>query len=527
MMELDYNFPRPSVVSTELSNRLERLLGTTGRLCPHPLTDDELCKLRNEIDALAQRLESFIPGYLRISVDGKEFATFLPQATACEPFMVPFSASFIEILGADQLGDLLLAFVALTEIEPFWEPGYHEFKTTAGELEITIRVSTRIDENYTDNELMCTDDVESAAIESEQTELEGWRVQVSCVKTKVLRATEPCFAGDFYPKSEHQEKPIPVTASNPPVNVLVIGVGSSGSNTVDYMVAEGIGPVKFAAFNTDVQALRRSRAPIRLQLGERRTKGRGTGANVSLGREAAWDQTTDIEKILAGADLVFITTGLGGGTGTGAAPVIAKLAKDLEVLTIGVVTTPFGFEGNMRCRNAKLAVPVFRESVDALITISNDSLLTNLNLRTSLRDGFAIVDDVLKQALTTIVDLLMAPGLINIDFADLQTILRDAGTAFFGVGKGYGEARSLASVEEAMNSSFFAKLPIKGAKGMLVSIAGGRDLTLHEVNEAATIVREAADIDANIIFGAAINESLVHQMKVTIVATGFELGNHN
>jgi cell division protein FtsZ len=288
------------------------------------------------------------------------------------------------------------------------------------------------------------------------------------------------------------------------------------------MVAEGIGPVNFAALNTDVQALRRSRAPIRLQLGEHRTKGRGTGADVSLGRAAAWDHSRDIENILVGADLIFITTGLGGGTGTGAAPVVAKLAKDLQILTIGVVTTPFGFEGNTRCKQAQLALPIFRESVDALITISNDFLLTNLNLRTSLRNGFALVDDVLKQALTSIVDLLMAPGLINIDFADLQTVLRGAGTAFFGIGRGSGEARSLASIEEAMHSSFFEEVSVRGAKSMLVNISGGRDLTLHEVNEAATIIRETADIDANIIFGATIDDTLAHQMKVTIVAAGFE-----
>lgn len=482
-------------------NVSQYLSAAPDRWSPVPLDGKELSLLREELQAEGRRLETFSPRYIRVSVDGNEVAVFSPQATACEPFTIPLSASFIEILGEDESGELLLAFVALTDLNPARPFETLEFRSNAGEIEITLRVS---------------------AVTNENRENTNWRVEVGCVSAKVLRATEPCSTHDFYPTATGSSQAIALASGNPVVKILVVGVGSGGTNAIDHLLAGGIKNASFAAFNTDVQALQRSRAPVRFLLGGQSRKGHGMGADVSRGRDAALKDAEEIIKILDGTDMVFITTGLGGGTGTGAAPIIASLAMDLGILTVGVVTTPFEFEGSRRSRQAKEGLADFRQSVDALITIPNDLLLRKLNRTVPLKEAFTVIDDVLKQALKSIIDLLVVPGLINIDFADLRTIITGTGTAFFGTGTGYGEARSLASVQEAMSSSFLERESIGGAKGVLVNITGGKDLTLHEVNEAATIVREAADIEANIIFGAIIDENLADEMKVTIVATGFE-----
>ncbi len=486
---------------SKLSNLLESATVGNERLSPIPLDAKELSLLREQLQAESLRLENFSPHYIRVNVDGQEVAYFSPQATACEPFMIPLSASFIEILGEDEAGDLLLAFVTLTDLNPVHSSENQEFRSTAGGVEITIIVSL---------------------VTSETHGSENWKVQVNCVNTKVLRATEPCKAHDFYPKSMHLSDAIGLDSSNSTVKILVVGVGSGGNNTIDYMLGEGIRNATFAAFNTDVQALQCSRAPIRFQLGGQSKKGQGTGSDVYRGREAALNDTEEIIKVLYGADMVFITTGLGGGTGTGAAPVIASLAMDLGILTVGIVTTPFEFEGRMRFKQAQQGLAQLQQSTDALITIPNDSLLKKLHRRTSLKEAFSVIDNVLKHALKSILDLLARPGLINVDLADLRTILSGAGTVFFGTGTAHGEARSLACVEEAMSSSFLNRESIAGARGVLVNVTGGSNLTLHEVNEAASIVHENADDDANIIFGAIIDETLADKMRVTIVATGFD-----
>jgi cell division protein FtsZ len=504
-MELqELNYPPSNNIgpgAAKLPNASREIVTQGDRSSPVPLTLQDLSRLREGLQSEAHRLQNFSPRYIRVNIDGDEVAFFSPQATACEPFMIPISTSFMEILGEDDEGELLLAFVALTQFNPLRRSEIRELVSNAGGIEITIRVSTVTDQN---NESL------------------NWRIQIDCVNTKVLRANEPCAVHDFYPEPVRSTDAIALTTGNPVVKILVVGVGSSGNNAIDHMLAGGVKNATFAAFNTDVQALQRSRAPIRFQLGGRAGKGRGTGADVSLGREVALNDSEEIIKVLDGTDMVFITTGLGGGTGTGAAPVIAALAMELGILTVGVVTTPFGFEGSRRYKQAQHGLANFRQSVDALITIHNDSLLKKLNRTVSLKESFTVIDDVLKQALTSIIDLLVVPGLINIDFADLRTIMSGTGSAFFGTGTGYGEARSLASVQEAMSSSLLDRESIGGARGVLVNITGGPDLTLHEVNEAATIVREIADIDANIIFGAIIDESLADEMRVTIVATGLE-----
>ena len=503
-MELqELNYPPASGaghVPARLLNPPEGATIESDRLSPKPLDSSELSLLREELQAEMVRLENFSPHYIRVSVDGHDVSYFSPQATACEPFMIPLSASFVEVLGEDEDGELLLAFVTLTDLNPLHSLENQEFTSTAGGIEITVIVSVVANKNH---------------------ESVKWRVQVNCVNTKVLRATAPCEAHDFYPKAICFTDAIALASSNPMIKILVVGVGSSGNNAIDYMIAGGIKNASFAAFDTDVQALQRARAPMRFQLG-RCKKGYGAGADVSRGREAALNDAEEIIKVLYGADMVFITTGLGGGTGTGAAPVIASLAMDLGILTVGVVTTPFEFEGSRRSKQSQEGLAEFRQSTDALITIPNDNLLKKLHRSISVTEAFTVVDDVLRNALRSVLDLLMVPGLINIDFADLRTILTGGGTAFFGTGTACGDARSLACVQDAMSSSFLDRESIRGATGVLVNVTGGHNLTLQEVNEAVSIVREAADVEANIIFGAIIDESLANKMRVTIVATGFD-----
>ncbi len=311
---------------------------------------------------------------------------------------------------------------------------------------------------------------------------------------------------------------------DPPITgarIKVIGIGGGGGNAVNRMIEAGIEGIEFLVANTDLQALKRSKAPIKIQLGSRLTKGLGAGANPNVGREAALEDTDKIIEVLEGADMVFVTTGLGGGTGTGGAPIIASLATELEALTVAVVTKPFHFEGRRRMQQAEHGLRELRECVDTVITIPNERLLHTVEKDSSLADSFGVADDVLRQAVQGISDLITVPGLINLDFADVKSIMAGMGMALMGAGRARGENRAIEATQQAISSPLLEEATIQGAKGVLINITGGPDLTLYEVNTASTIIREAADEDANIIFGAVIDEDLRDEMKITVIATGF------
>ena len=312
---------------------------------------------------------------------------------------------------------------------------------------------------------------------------------------------------------------------DPPITgarIKVIGIGGGGGNAVNRMIEAGIEGIEFLVANTDLQALKRSRAPIKIQLGSRLTKGLGAGADPGVGRGAALEDTDKIIEVLEGADMVFVTTGLGGGTGTGAAPIIASLATELNCLTVAVVTKPFQFEGRRRMQQADHGLRELRECVDTVITIPNERLLHTVEKGASLSDAFRIADDVLRQAVQGISDLITVPGLINLDFADVKAIMSGMGMALMGAGHAFGENRAIEATQQAISSPLLEEASIQGAKGVLINITGGSDLTLYEVNNAATIIREAADEDANIIFGAVIDEAMRDQMRITVIATGFD-----
>ncbi len=312
---------------------------------------------------------------------------------------------------------------------------------------------------------------------------------------------------------------------DPPITgarIKVIGVGGGGGNAVNRMIEAGIEGIEFLVANTDLQALKRSRAPIKIQLGGKLTKGLGAGANPEVGRNAALEDTEKIIEALEGADMVFVTTGLGGGTGTGAAPIIASLATELNALTVAVVTKPFHFEGKRRMTQSEQGLRELRECVDTVITIPNERLLHTVDKTVSLQDSFKLADDVLRQAVQGISDLITVPGLINLDFADVKAIMQGMGMALMGAGRASGENRAVNATQQAISSPLLEEASIQGAKGVLINITGGPDLTLYEVNEASSIIREAADEDANIIFGAVIDETMRDEMKITVIATGFD-----
>lgn len=312
---------------------------------------------------------------------------------------------------------------------------------------------------------------------------------------------------------------------DPPITgarIKVIGVGGGGGNAVNRMIEAGIEGIEFLVANTDLQALKRSKAPIKIQLGGKLTKGLGAGANPDIGRNAALEDTEKIIEALEGADMVFVTTGLGGGTGTGAAPIIASLATELNALTVAVVTKPFHFEGKRRMGQSEQGLRELRECVDTVITIPNERLLHTVDRNVSLQDAFKMADDVLRQAVQGISDLITVPGLINLDFADVKAIMAGMGLALMGAGRASGENRALEATQQAISSPLLEEATIEGAKGVLINITGGSDLTLYEVNEASSIIREAADDDANIIFGAVIDDTMHDEMKITVIATGFD-----
>ncbi len=304
--------------------------------------------------------------------------------------------------------------------------------------------------------------------------------------------------------------------------IKVIGVGGGGGNAVNHMIEARIEGIDFLVANTDAQALRRSHAPIKLQIGSRLTKGLGAGANPEIGRDAALEDTDKILEALEGADMVFVTVGMGGGTGTGAAPIIASLAAELGALTVAVVTKPFPFEGRRRLQQADLGLQELRSVVDTLITIPNERLKQTVDRNMTLADSFRMADDVLRQAVQGISDLITVPGFINVDFADVKSIMKGMGIALMGTGHSVGDNRAQEATQRAISSPLLEEATIEGAKGVLVNITGGSDLTLFEVDEAMHIIHDAADPDANIIFGTVADERLQNEMKITVIATGFE-----
>ena len=304
--------------------------------------------------------------------------------------------------------------------------------------------------------------------------------------------------------------------------IKVIGVGGGGGNAVNRMIDAQLRGVEFIAANTDLQALHKCRAPLKLQIGGLLTKGLGAGADPEVGRKAALEDTERILEMLEGADMVFLTAGLGGGTGTGAAPIIASLAAEIGALTVAVVTKPFGFEGRRRLQLAERGVEELRGAVDTLITIPNERLLNFVERGTPLTEAFRIADDVLRQAVQGISDLITIPGEINVDFADVRTIMTGMGMALMGTGVAKGEHRALEAAQRAISSPLLEETSIQGARGVLINISGGHDLTLHEVAEAARIISDAVDPDANIISGMVIEPGLEEAMKVTVIATGFD-----
>lgn len=304
-------------------------------------------------------------------------------------------------------------------------------------------------------------------------------------------------------------------------NIKVIGCGGGGSNAVNRMILDGLKNVEFIAINTDKQALLLSNASQKIQIGDKLTKGLGAGANPEIGQKAAEESKEEIAEAIKGSDMVFITAGMGGGTGTGAAPVVAEIAKSLGILTVGVVTKPFPFEGRRRMMHAEMGIDNLRKRVDTLVTIPNERLLTMVDKKTTLLDSFKFADDVLRQGVQGISDLITIPGLVNLDFADVRAVMLDKGLAHMGVGNGKGDERAQEAAKQAISSPLL-ETSIVGATGVLLNVTGGLDLGLLEINEAAEIVQQAADPDANIIFGAVIDENLKDEIRITVIATGFE-----
>ena len=308
------------------------------------------------------------------------------------------------------------------------------------------------------------------------------------------------------------------------VKIKVLGVGGGGNNAINRMIEANVTSAEFIAINTDKQALLISKAPKRLQIGERLTKGMGAGAIPEIGRKAAEESKASIKEILEGSDLVFITAGMGGGTGTGAAPVIAQIAKELGILTVGIVTKPFQFENKKRMENAEKGIAELKKYVDTIVVIPNERLLTILPEKTTLVEAFRYADDVLRQGIQGIADLIVFPGMINLDFADIGTVMKNRGLAHMGIGHGKGENKTLEAVRQAVASPLI-ETTIEGATGVVLNIKGGNDITLREVSEAANMVKEVIDPSCNLIFGSSIDPEMRDEVEITIIATGFKAPN--
>ena len=303
--------------------------------------------------------------------------------------------------------------------------------------------------------------------------------------------------------------------------IKVLGMGGGGSNAVNRMIEEGIQGVEFVAVNTDSQALMLAKAPQRIRIGEKLTKGLGSGGDSEIGRKAAEESSDELYEVLRGADMVFLTAGMGGGTGTGSTPIAAGIAREVGALTIGVVTRPFTFEGSRRAQVAEDGIEKLKEEVDTLIVIPNDRLLQIVDKRASLQEAFRVADDVLRQGIQGISELITVPGLINLDFADVRSIMSEGGAALMAVGHGKGDTRAIDAAQEAISSQLL-DVTIDGARGILFNVTGGSDLSLFEVNEAAEIIRQTAHPEVNIIFGAVIDDDLDDEVRITVVATGFD-----
>ena len=312
-----------------------------------------------------------------------------------------------------------------------------------------------------------------------------------------------------------------ITMMDGTATIKVIGVGGAGNNAINRMIDSGIKGVDFIAVNTDRQALQTSRASTKIQIGEKITRGLGAGANPDIGAQAAEESKSDLTEILRGADMVFVTAGMGGGTGTGAAPIVAQVAKEMGILTIGVVTKPFTFEGKKRLSQAERGIESLKGKVDTLVVIPNDKLLQIIDRKTSLTEAFAKADDVLRQGVQGISDLIAIPGLVNLDFADVKTIMLNTGMAHMGIGEASGENRAEDAAKQAIQSPLL-ETSIEGARGVIINITGGEDLGLHEVNTAAELVQRSVDPEANIIFGTVTDPSMSDKIKITVIATGFE-----
>ncbi|HEY2106006.1 MAG TPA: cell division protein FtsZ [Candidatus Binataceae bacterium] len=312
-----------------------------------------------------------------------------------------------------------------------------------------------------------------------------------------------------------------VETPDPGARIKVIGAGGCGGNAVNHMISAGLRNVEFISVNTDIQALQNNIAPVRLQIGQQITRGRGTGGNPEIGRKAALEDEERLREVLSEAEMVFVTAGMGGGTGTGSAPVIARLARESGALTVGVVTKPFQFEGRKRMTQAEDGMRELKAAVDTLITIPNQRLLSVASRNTPLREAFQRADEVLLQAVRGISELVTVHGLINLDFADVRSIMAEMGLAMMGAAAACGENRAVEAAQRAISSPLLEDLSIKGARGLLINVTGGSDLSLYEVNEAASLIQEEAHEDANIIFGAVIDDQLSDEIRVTVIATGF------
>lgn len=313
-----------------------------------------------------------------------------------------------------------------------------------------------------------------------------------------------------------------VDDSGTKARLKVIGVGGGGGNAINRMISSSLDGVTFIATNTDVQALKENSAPFKYQVGAKLTKGLGAGSDPEIGKKAALEDEDMITEMVQDAEMVFIAAGMGGGTGTGAAPVIAEKAKEMGALTVAVVTKPFLFEGSFRSRQAELGLAELADVVDTLITIPNQRLLSMVSKQTSMLEAFSLADDVLTQAVQGISDLITIPGMINLDFADVKTIMADMGVALMGAATGTGDQRAMEAAQKAISSPLLDDISIDGARGVLINITGGKDLGLHEISEASSVVQEAAHPDANIIFGAVIDETLTDEVRITVIATGFD-----
>ncbi len=319
-----------------------------------------------------------------------------------------------------------------------------------------------------------------------------------------------------------RKKPTEVTLDVSPVaKIKVVGVGGGGCNAINRMVNSNLMGVDFIAVNTDAQALYHNEAPHKIHIGKAATRGLGAGSNPELGKKAAEESSEEIKSVLANSDLVFITCGLGGGTGTGGAPVVAEIARELDALVVGVVTKPFAFEGQRRFAQSEEGLVRLKEKVDTLITIPNDRILSIIDKKTPLTEAFSVVDEILRQGVQGISDLVTIHGMVNVDFADVKAVMQHAGSALMGIGYGTGENRAVEASQAAIDSPLL-ELSINGAKGLLFNITGGTDLSMFEVDEAAKIITEAADPNANIIFGAVINEQYTGEVKITVIAAGFD-----